>query len=170
MPSDLYRVDSRIIPPICLTLVSGAVLIILEGASKQGLLTLLVLAPFFYLGAEILARTVRMDEDGITISKLLRSVSLDWDDIQYVDGIRTGNKVFLILHVRAGRPVFLTNTIQPFSDLVGRIVERTSRDNVSERVGQILTDPPSKVGPVIQAWIACFVIAGVLAGRMLGYP
>lgn len=156
-------------PPVCLAMISGAGLIVLEGASKQGLLMILVLAPFFYLGAEILARAVRVDDHGITISKLLRSVRLDWEDIQSLDAVRTGNKVFLIIHAKEARPVFLTNTIARFNELAGQIGQRLSPDRVSDRAGELLTEPPSKIGPLIQAWMACVVITGVLVGRLLGF-
>jgi len=169
MDSQSFRVDSRMVPSVCLTMFAGAALIVFEGASQQGLLMMIVLSPFFYLGAEILARAVRIDEHGIAISKLLRSVHLDWEEIQWLDAVRTGRKVFLIIHSRDARPAFLTNTLAGFADLAGRIIERLPRDIVSERAETLLTEPPSKVGPLVQAWIACVVITGVLAGRLLGY-
>ena len=67
-----YRVDFRMIPPIILAMVAGLLLLILEGATERGFLTACLLAPFFYLGAEVLARRISLDETGITISKLLQ--------------------------------------------------------------------------------------------------
>jgi len=169
MASQLFRVHSRMVLPVCLTMISGAALIIFQGTSGQRLLITIVLAPFFYLGAEILARSVRVDEHGITISKLLRSVYLAWEEIQWLDAVRTGNKVILIIHLRDARPAFLTNTLEGFGELASRILERLPRDRVSEQAGALLAEPPSKIGPLVHAWISCLVITAVLVGRLLGY-
>ncbi len=76
MDSKIYRVDPRMITPVALAMGFGAFLLILEGPTPRGLLLFLLLSPFFYLGAEILARKIAVDTTGITISKFLRSVQL----------------------------------------------------------------------------------------------
>jgi len=141
----------------------------LEGPVKRGFLLLLLLAPFFYLGAEILARKIVLDERGITISKFLRSVQLEWSEIQSVDAVRSGSKVFIILLGNHGRPVLITNTIRSFSELVSRMLEHVPKGNIAEGAVEILSDPPSKTGPLVQAWIVCLVLAALTAGKILGF-
>lgn len=148
---------------------AGVILLILEGATTKGLLLLMLLTPFYYLGAEILARRIRLDDSGVTISKLLRSVRMEWSHIQSVEAVKTGRKVFLILQPRQGMPAFITNTVRPFRDLVNRILEKVGSDKISENARELLTDPPPKHGPMIQAWIVCLVLTGLLAGKILGY-
>jgi len=164
-----YRVDPRMIPPVSLAVAAGVILLILEGPTAHGLLVLVILAPFFYLGLEILARKVLLDPHGVTISKLLRTLRMDWNDIEFLDAVRTGRKVFLILHTADGSPTFLTNTLSPFTDLVAEMLRRIPRDRVSENARQLCNDLPTKHGPLIQSWIVCLVLTGLVAGKILGY-
>jgi hypothetical protein len=164
-----YRVDPRLIPPVALAMVFGIALLCLEGPVKRGFLMLLLLAPFFYLGAEILARKIVLDERGITISKFLRSVRLEWSEIQSLDAVRSGSKLFVILLGDHGRPVLVTNTIRSFSELVSRILKHVPKEKIADGAVQILSDPPSKTGPLVQAWIVCLVLAALVVGKSLGF-
>jgi hypothetical protein len=157
------------IPPVVLAMGFGIVLLGLEGATQTGFLLLALLLPFFYLGAEILARRIALDSRGLEISKLLRTVRLEWSEIRYLDAVKTGNKLFLILQPEQGRPTLITNTIQPFQDLAQRILENVTHDKVSDYAREVIQDPPAKRGPMIQAWIVCLVLAGIVAGKLLGY-
>jgi hypothetical protein len=150
-------------------MISAALLLFLEGPTKRGLLLLLLLAPFFYLGAEILARKILVDSQGITVSKLLRTVRLSWSEIQSLDAVKSGSKLFLILLNLEGRLTLITNTIRPFRDLVTRIVESVPDEKVTADARELLSQCPTKTGPVIQAWIACLVLSGMVIGRLMGY-
>jgi len=150
-------------------MVFGLVLLALEGGTQTGFLLVALLLPFFYLGAEILARRITLDSRGLQISKLLRSVRIEWPDIKYLDAVKTGSKLFLILQWENGRPVLITNTIQPFQDLAQRILENVPGDKVSDYAREVIQDPPAKRGPMIQAWIVCLVLAAIVAGKLLGY-
>jgi hypothetical protein len=169
MQSSYYRVDSRLIPPVIMAMGFGAFLFVLEGATKRGLLLFVVLAPFYYLGAEILARRIVLSSEGITVHKFLRSVHLGWREILSLDSFQSGSKLFIILQPDQGRPVLISNTIRPFNDLLGKLQEMVPAGKISETAREIFANPPSKHGPVLQAWLVCLVIAGVLAGRLLGY-
>ncbi len=169
MDGKIYRVDPRMIPPVALAMGFGVFLLILEGATPRGLLLLLLLSPFFYLGAEILARKIVVGTSGITISKFLRSVSLEWSDIQSLDAVRSGSKMFLILQRDEGGPVIITNTIRPFPDLVSSLVAAVPAEKISSPVHELLTDAPAKFGPVIQAWLVCLVFIALVMGKLLGY-
>lgn len=164
-----YRVDPRMIPPVVLAMGFGALLFFLEGTTKRGFLLLLLLAPFFYLGAEILARKIVLDDRGITITKFLRSVRLEWPEVHSMDAVRSGTKLFIILLGEQGRPTLITNTIRPFSDLVERLLKYVPADKVASGVTEILSDPPKKTGPLVQAWIVCVVLTALAAGKVLGY-
>jgi len=169
MSPNLYRVNHWIIPPVIIAMAAGALLIIMEATTKKGLIILCVLTPFYYLGAEILARTVVLDEQGITVRKFLRSVRIEWSDIRALDAVRSGRKVFLIVQPIDGRPVLMTNTIQPFDDLLDKIFERVTDDKVSDRAQEVRSEPPPKRGPVIQAWIVCAVLMVLVVGKIFGY-
>jgi len=164
-----YRVDPRMIPPVSLAIAAGVILLMLEGPTPQGLLLVIILSPFFYLGLEILARKVLLDTHRVTISKFLRTLRMDWSDIEFLDAVKTGRKVFLILHRADGSPTFLTNTLSPFTDLVDEMLRRIPRDRVSENVRELRNDLPTKHGPLIQSWIVCLVLTGLVAGKILGY-
>jgi hypothetical protein len=97
-----FRVDSRIIPPVVLAVAFGCLLLVLEGPTSRGILLAALLAPFFYLAGEILARRIVVDEKGITVLKLLRSVHYDWPEISSVDSVRAGSKLFLVLYSDEG--------------------------------------------------------------------
>jgi hypothetical protein len=157
------------IPPVLIAMVSGAILIVMEGLTPRGLLMIALLAPFFYLGAEILARKITLESEGLTISKLLRSQQVTWSEIQSVDAVRSGNKFFLILQNKNGKPVIITNTIGPFKDLVDSIIENVSPNKISDQVIQLLSAPPTKWGPMIQAWIVAIILLGIIIGKFLGY-
>ncbi len=169
METTVYKVDPRMIPPVVIAMAAGVVLLGLEGFSGRGLVLLLILLPFLYLGAEILARRITLDPDGITISKFLRTLRIPWSEVQALDALKTGHKLFVIIHAEKGRPVFLTNTIQPFDDLAGRLLRMAPREKISEGVAEALAAPPTKHGPRIQAWLACAVLTGIVVGRLLGY-
>jgi len=164
-----YRVDPRMIPPVILSMGFGTFLVFLEGPTQQGFLLLALLLPFYYLGAEILARKIILGDNGITISKFLRSVRIEWTEIHSLDAVRSGNKLFVILQGGDNRPVLITNTISPFKDLTERLLESIPPDKVSPGAREILSDPPSKHGPLIQAWITCLVLSGLVVGKILGY-
>jgi hypothetical protein len=169
MEGKIYRVDPRMVTPVALALVFGAFLLLLEGKTQKGFLLLLLLSPFFYLGAEILARKIVVDSTGITISKFLRSVRLEWPDIQSVDAVRSGSKLFLILQREEGRPIIITNTIRPFSELVSSLVSAVPAEKISSSVPDLVTDSPVKFGPVIQAWLVCLVFVALIIGKLMGY-
>lgn len=164
-----YLVNHLIIPPVIIAMAAGAVLIIMEATTKQGLIVLLVLAPFYYIGAEILARKVWLDEQGVTIRKFLRSVRIEWSAIRALDAVRSGRRVFLIVLPVDGRPVLVTNTIQPFDDLLNKIFEQVADEKISDRARQVRAEPPPKGGPVIQAWIVCAMLMVLVVGKILGY-
>ena len=164
-----YRVDPRMVPPIIMSMSFGAFLIFMEGATQKGFLLFALLFPFYYLGAEVLARRIILNEDGITVQKLLRSVHMDWREISALDMVRTGRKVFLILQGGQSRPVLITNTIQPFEELLKKLTEQLADEKVSEAVRELAKEPPSKYGPLAQAWIVCLLLLGIIVGKLLGY-
>ena len=82
MENTVYKVDSKMKPPVILAMLAGMVLIVLSIIGSRNFLFLIVLTPFLYLGLEILARKIIVDSKGITIQKVLRSKRLDWVDIQ----------------------------------------------------------------------------------------
>jgi hypothetical protein len=157
------------VPPVVLAIGFGVFLLILEGATKRGFLLLVLLSPFFYLAAEILARKIVMDAQGITISKFLRSVRVEWSEINSVDAIKSGSKLFLILMTDRDKPVLITNTIRPFHEVAEKILENVPAEKMSSGVKEIVSQVPSKFGPVLQAWVVCLVLLGVIAGKLLGY-
>ena len=117
----------------------------------------------------MLARKIILSSEGITVHKFLRSVHLEWREILSLDAFQSGSKLFVILQAEEGRPILISNTIQPFKDLLGKLQEMVPAAKISETAREIFANPPSKHGPVVQAWVVCLVIAGVLAGRLLGY-
>ncbi|MEJ2716213.1 MAG: hypothetical protein P8182_03605 [Deltaproteobacteria bacterium] len=125
--------------------------------------------PFYYLGAEILARTVSLDEKGITISKFLRSVRMEWPEIHSLDAVQSGKKVFIILQAHGQKPVLVTNTIGPFHELVEQLLDRIPEERVTPDARILLAAAPSKHGPLIQAWIVCGVLVALVVGKILGY-
>ena len=169
MQQHIYRVDPRMIPPVIMSMSLGAFLIFMEGATRKGCLLFALLFPFYYLGAEILARKIILNENGITVQKFLRSVHMDWSEIDVLDVVRTGRKVFLILQGAQSRPVLITNTIQPFVEFLKRLTEKLAEEKVSEAVRELVKNPPSKYGPMVQAWIVCLVLLGIIVGKLLGY-
>lgn len=169
MSENRYRVDSKLIPPVALAMAAGGLLILLEGPTKRGFLLLLLLSPFFYLGAEVLARKIIVDSEGITVSKLLRSVRFSWSDIRSLDAVRAGSKIFLILQTDSARPTLITNTISPFGELVSRLLEHIPEGKIAQGARDTLADPPTKIGPLVQAWIVCLVLTAIVVGKLLGY-
>ena len=164
-----FRVDPKMIPPVVMAMGFGAALIFLEGTSRRGILLIVILAPLFYLGAEILARRISVDARGMSIFKLLRSTRIDWPDVDSVDAIKTGNKLFLIVQKRDGRASFVTNTIRPFKELTDRILQAVGPERIADSVREILANPPTKHGPMIQAWLVCIVLGILVAAKILGY-
>jgi len=157
------------IPPVAAGMALGVLLVILEGPTQRGLLLLLILVPFFYLGAEILARKIVVDANGIAISKLLRTTRLQWREIASLEAVRTGSKLFAILRAEDGRLALITNTIRPFKDLAANLLERVPEDRIGQGAQDLLSEPPSKLGPLAQAWIIALVLAGLVLGKVLGY-
>jgi hypothetical protein len=169
MQAHPYKADPRIVPPVALAMAAGLMLLALEGLTPRGFLMLLLLFPFFYLGAEILARKITVDSSGLTVSKLLLTVHLDWSEIQSMDVIKTGSKLFVILQAEQERPILISNTISPFKELAESIMERLPADRITPAARDMFTDFPSTTGPIIQAWIVCTVLTGIVVGKILGY-
>lgn len=169
MQTYLYRVDSRMIPPVVIAMGSGFCLLVLEGMTQRGFLLAVLLFPFYYLGAEILARRIILDSHGITVSKFLRTVRLEWLEITSLDAVQSRRKLFIIIQAESGHPVIITNTIQPFTDLVERLMAFLPKEKISAVASDLLANPPSKHGPLIQAWIVCLVLTGLVVGKLLGY-
>jgi hypothetical protein len=163
-----YGVDRRMIPPVAISMVLGAWLIVLEGASERGLLMVVLLLPFYYLGLEILVRKISLDSQGITVRKLLRSVHMRWSDVTSLDAIQARNKLYIILQTEEGRPTLITNTISPFVELGQNLLENVPQDKIAQGTREMLSAPPSKLGPLIQAWIICAVLGGIIIGKFLG--
>jgi hypothetical protein len=169
MDTKPYRVDPRMVPPVVLAMGFGIILLILEGATQRGFLLLILLLPFLYLGAEILARKIVVDPKGMTISKFLRSVNVQWSDITSIDAVKSGSKLFLIISTHQYKPLLVTNTIQPFNELAGHILDNVPQDRISSGVREFISQAQSKFGPVLQAWVICLVLLGIIIGRLLGY-
>jgi len=169
MQAHPYKADPRIVPPVALALTSGLVLLALEGLTHRGLLMLLLLSPFLYLGADILTRKIIVDSSGLTVSKLLRNVYLAWPEIQSVDVVKTNSKLFIMLEAEDERPVLISNTISPFNELVESILEKLPPEKIKPAARDMLTDPPSITGALIQAWVVCVVLTGIVVGKILGY-
>jgi|UniRef100_A0A7C4EYM7 hypothetical protein len=163
-----YRVDPRMAPPVVISMALAAWLVFLEGSSERGFFMILILLPFFYLGAEVLARKVIITSQGITIRKLLRSVHMDWTEISTLDYVRSRNKLFLILQTVDGKPSLITNTISPFHDLAKKLLELVPPDKITEGTREALNNPPAKNWPLIQAWIICVVLIALMIGRFFG--
>lgn len=164
-----YGVDHRIVPPVVIAMVLGAWLILLEGLSERGLLMILLLLPFYYLALEILSRRISLDSQGITIRKFLRSVQIRWADITSLDAIRARNKLYIIVQTDEGRPSLITNTIAPFAELGQKLLENVPRDKIANGVTETLSDPPGKLGPIVQAWIVCAVLGAIIVGKFMGF-
>jgi hypothetical protein len=169
MSENRYRVDPKLVPPVALAMAAGALLILLEGPTKRGFLLLLLLSPFYYLGAEVLARKIILDSEGITVSKFLRSVRFSWAEILSLDAVKAGSKIFVILETDRPRPTLITNTISPFSDMVSRLLGYVPQQKIAQGAMETLADPPTKIGPVVQAWIVCLVLTALVVGKLLGY-
>ena len=65
-------------------------------------------------------------------------MSLRWDEIQSLDAVQSGSKLFLILIHDKGRPVLITNTIQRFGSVAKRIMDNVSADKIGEHARDIL--------------------------------
>ena len=169
MQASFYRVDARMIPPVVVAMVCAVIMVIMEGTTGRGLIILLVLAPFFYLGIEILARKIRVDNQGITVFKFMRSVHLAWSELESLDAVKAGAKLFLIVQGKTSRPILITNTIGPFNRLAQALREVVPPEKVSAACTDVLANPPSKHGPLVQAWIVGLVFLAIVVGRMLGY-
>ena len=157
------------IPPVILAMGFALLLMILEGATNRGFLLLIVLLPFFYLGCEILARKITVDSRGILVSKFLRSVFIEWPEIESVDAVQTGRKLFVIIQTQRTRPVLITNTLSPFEQLTDQILQQVPETKVSASCREMLSTPPAKHGPLMHAWIVCLVLAALAIGKFLGY-
>jgi hypothetical protein len=50
-----------------------------------------------------------------------------------------------------------------------RILDNIPQDKISPGVKEFVSQAPSKFGPVLQAWIICLVLLGVIVGKLMGY-
>ena len=157
------------IPPIVIAMASGLYLLFLEGLTDRGLLLAFLLCPFYYLGAEVLVRRITVDDRGILVSKLFRSVFVRWSEVESLDAVQAGNKLFVIVQAYDRRPFFITNTIRPFVELKDRILEYVPDDRIATGTRDTLANPPTKHWPMVQAWIVCLVLTGIVVARLLGY-
>jgi hypothetical protein len=89
--------------------------------------------------------------------------------VEWIDAVQSGSKLFIILQSSGSRPLLLTNTIRPFDELAGRLMEYVPKEKISAYAAELLARPPIKHGPLIQAWIVCGVLAACVAGNLLGY-
>jgi hypothetical protein len=169
MDNRVYRVDPKLIPPTVAAMISGALLLILEGTTGKGVLLFFLLAPFYYLGAEVLTRVIILRPNGLEIKKLLRTIEITWSEIRSLDAVVSGKKVFLILTHEKARPILITNTIHYFKDIATGIMENLPASKVTEEARRILADPPTKWTPVIQAWLVCITLTALWIGALLGY-
>lgn len=164
-----FRVDFRLIPPVALSMLLGSWIIVMESHTDRFLFLIIILAPFYYLGAEILARKIFVDSSGLVIKKLLRTTQISWADISYIDSLRSGRKVFLIIECSSYKPALLTNTLGQFPALVHSIIQRLPPDKVSDSAIELANNVPNKYGPMIQAWAVCLMLGAILLGKLLGY-
>jgi hypothetical protein len=169
MQTSVFRVDTRMIPPVVLAMGFGIALLALEWPSQRTVFLALLLSPFYYLGAEILVRRITLEPDGIFIRKLFRSVQLHWAEVERLDAVQSGHKLFIIIQGHDARPILITNTIRPFDELARRIMESLPQEKISSSAAELLTNPPAKHGPLFQAWVVCLVLAACVAGNLLGF-
>ena len=166
MEKKVYKVDTRLKPPVLLAMLSGVGLVLVSIVKSHSFLFLIVLSPFIYLGLEILLREIIVDSKGITIRKLLRSKRMEWPEISSIDAVVSGSKAFLIIGSNDDRPILITNTIAEFNDLLNNVSGHISAEKISESVKQLLS-LKRKIWPVVQAWLVWVVFSAVLVGKFL---
>ena len=167
MNSQTFRVDSRMRPPVIIGMLSGLALIIISVARDRNFLFLIALTPFLYLGLEILARNIVVDATGLTIQKLFRRKRVNWPEIENIDAVKAGSKIFLILSTSGSRPVIITNLIAHFSELVKLIIQNVAVGKVTESASEISLSNRQKLWPLIQAWLVCVIFFSVMLGKLL---
>jgi hypothetical protein len=162
-----FKPPKALIIPIVPAMAAGGALIILESNTDKGLLLALILAPFYYLGLEILFRRVGITDRGVTIHKFLRTSHVAWPEIRSLDAARTGNKIFIIIQTDAAIPMIISNTIDHFNELSGIILKNIPENKIDPSVHEILSDPGRNRGPIFQAWVVLAVVTGVLFFRLI---
>lgn len=167
MEKKVYKVDTRLKPPVLLAMLSGVGLVLLSIVKSRSFLFLIVLSPFIYLGLEILFREIILDSKGITVRKFLRSKRLEWPEISNIDAVVSGYKAFLIIGSNDDRPILITNTIAQFNDLVENVSGHIPAEKISESVRTVALSAKRKIWPVIQAWLVWVVFSSVLVGKFL---
>lgn len=162
-----FKPHPWLLAPILPSMAAALILIYLEMNTDKGLLLVIILAPFFYLGLEVLFRRIEVDEKGLIIYKLLRKSELAWPEIQSLDAVRSGSKIFIIMQTNRSIPFIISNTINNFPELSRMILDRARETAIDQGAKEVLDRPVQNNRTVAQAWIAFTVIAGILMFRLI---
>jgi hypothetical protein len=161
-----FKPPNALILPIGPAMVAAAGLIFVESGSDKGILLGLILAPFYYLGLEILFRRINVSEKGLEVVKLLRKTSVEWSDVKSLDAVRSGTRIFIIVQSESAIPLIISNTISDFKELSNIILNNVPDHRIDRSVYETLEDPPLNNRPIFQAWVVFMVLASVLAFRL----
>ncbi len=167
MKKSEFKPHPWLLAPILPSMAAAAILIYLEINTDKGILLVIILAPFFYLGLEVLFRRIVLDDQGLVIYKLLRKSELAWPEAQSLDAVRSGNKIFIIIQTHRSIPFIISNTINRFPELVRMILDLAPETAIDAGAKEVLERPVQNNRTIAQAWIAFTVIVGILMFRLI---
>jgi hypothetical protein len=144
------------------------VLVISQGQPAAKAVVLgLILLPIAVLFLESLFRRAEVDEQGVTVAKLLRRRAIAFADITGVDTLQVRKRAFVTLSTEQ-HYLILSNAYANFPALVRTILERVPEGTVSEQTREMAKAPPVKSTDVISCWLAVILIAIILYLQLRG--
>ncbi len=169
MDISTYRIRKSFLIPMGLTVVLGAVLLLsgffLNAPTARQILLALFILPAVIIFVESSRRRVRVHQDHIDVEKVLRTKTINFNELTAVDAVRIRKRVFVSLSTEESF-LILSNGYEGFGELLADLVKTVPSGVVSDEVRRMAEDPPRKCSDIFSAWVAVAVLTLIIVTQL----
>jgi len=166
-----FAIRKTFLVPLGLLLLLSLILLGTCIAQGQPLAKTIILAfiilPIAGFFLESAFRRSVINDEGITVFKLLRQKHLTFAEMTAMETVMVRKRVFLTLCVDE-EFVILSNAYAKFPELVRALLERVPANVVSDDTRKMAEDPPIKSTDIVSCWLAVALLAFILYTQLGG--
>ncbi len=165
MDTSVYRIRKALRVPLVLASVLLLILVFISfcvrGSTPEKIVFSVILIPLLYLCLEANTRRVETGAETIRLTRLFRTLELDWPNITDVGVVMMRTKVYTVLTTTKGFHV-LSNSYDNFYGLLRTIVDRVDKERVEKEVLNLLEHPVANRTNIFSAWAAVAFFCAII--------
>ena len=165
MSQGIYTIKKTVLFPVGLDAFLLFCLVLICAFCKGSDLEVTIFLIFFllagYLFLDLLFRRISVDEKGLLLKRLSGEKRLPWEAITHVGGLTIRNRTYILLTTVIGFFI-ISNSYRGFSVLSEEMLSRIDTEKVEEEVRTQVKNMPEGKSQTALAWMAAFILLGVI--------